>query len=679
MSIDVQSAPALLGAPSASAPRPVLHSGASTAAFIQPSTNTQTVSEVFLRTVQEHGTRTALTFTQTEESTSAAGTPERHSSVRSWTWNEYGEAATRFAKALVARGVGPQDVVTIQGSNSPHWLTAHLGTILASGVSTGVYPTNAKELCEHIVTSTGARIAVVEDESQLKKYDSIQSTALKCIVVWNKVQQATTSSRVPVLSMDEFLRSGDSVPDTELRRRVAEQKPDDPCSLVFTSGTTGNPKAAALTHRNFISTAAKLKEKYSLNQDHRSISFLPLSHVAPMLLDTITPLLTGHSLYLAPPDALKGTNLKDHIVRAKPTYFMAVPRVWEKFKEAMEAKLASASFLTRHIFSICTTIGRAVSSDFRSLSAEPSLSIFQRIRQVFDRCVLWLLDRALFGKVKAALGIDQCQFAATGAGSISQEVRDFFDGLNVHILDFYGMSESTGPMALSDDTTPSGSCGKPIPGSEIRIINPDENGEGEILTRGPHVFSKYWRDPQATPEALDDNGFLHTGDKGRLDADGNLYVTGRLKEIIKTSGGENIPPLRIEDRIKAQLPIISQAVVLGNNRHYLTCLVSLKTEVDDSGAPTDQLAPEVIATIRKVNSVATTLHQAAADQAIRQLLMQAVQKANQLADSHAQFVQKIAVLREEFSIANGTLTPTLKIRRAIVEKKYQREIAEMYA
>lgn len=675
MSIDVQSAPSQFGTATLG---PTLHSGASTAAFIQPDPNAQTVSEVFLKTVERCSNQAACTFTQSEEEHPEASAGQ-NTSTRTWTWNEYGDRATRFAKALIARGVGPQDVVTIQGSNSPHWLTAHLGTILAGGVSTGVYPTNGKDLCEHIVTSTGTRVAVVEDESQLTKYDTVRSAALKCIVVWKKVHQTTTSANVPILSMEEFLRTGDGVSDTELKKRVAAQKPDDPCSLVFTSGTTGNPKAATLTHRNLTWTAGKVVEKYSLTQDHRSMSFLPLSHVAPMLLDTIVPLFTGHSLYVAPPDALKGSNLKDHIVRAKPTYFMAVPRVWEKFKEAMETKLQSASFFTRHLFSICTTIGRAVGADERSLSSAPSLSIFQRIRQIFDRCVLWLLDKALFGKVKAALGLDQCQFAASGAGCISAEVRDFFDGLNIHILDFYGMSESTGPMTLSDDATPAGSCGKPIPGTEIRIINPDEHGEGEILTRGPHVFSKYWRDPQATPEALDENRFLHSGDKGRLDADGNLFVTGRLKELIKTSGGENIPPLRIEERIKAQLPIISQAIVLGNNKRFLTCLVTLKTEIDDTGAPTNQLAPEVIATIRKVNSVATTLHQAAVDQAVRQLLMQGIQRANQLADSHAQFVQKISVLSEEFSITNGTLTPTLKIRRIVVEKKYQREIAEMYA
>ena len=409
------------------------------------------------------------------------------------------------------------------------------------------------------------------------------------------------------------------------------------------------------------------------------MGFLPLSHVAPMLLDSIVPLHTGHSVYIAPPDALRGTNLKDHIARAKPTYFLGVPRVWEKFKEAIENKVASSSFLMRHVFAICTTIGRAVSCDARALSAhEDSLSLFQRIRLVFDRAVLWLLEWVMFGKVKAALGLDQCRITASGAGSLPPDVQEFFHGLNIHIIDIYGMSESSAPITMPDDTTPSGSCGKPVPGTEVRIINPDEHGEGEIVARGPNIFSGYWNDPEATREALDENGFLHTGDKGRLDKEGRLYVTGRIKELIKTSGGENVPPLRIEERIKTQLPIVSQAVVLGNNRRFLTCLVSLKTELDDFGAPTKKLAPDVVAQLRKIQSAATTVEEAASDRRVQDFLMQGIMRVNQLADSHAQHIQKICVLPEDLSISAETLTATLKLRRGVIERRYQHQIAAMY-
>ena len=640
-----------------------------------PNAAATTLSKVFLATVQQHSNQVACSIARSE------GTGrERHISVVPWKWSEYGNAAKRFAKALIAQGVGPKEVVTIQGSNSPQWLSAHIGTILAGAISAGVYQTNGDKVCQHIVESSGAKIAVVEDGSQLKKYESVQSTALKCIVVWNKT--ASPSAHVPVLSMEEFLQTGDAVPDEALEARIEGQKADDPCALLYTSGTTGFPKAATLTHRNFTYIGASLVRSFSIDQSHRSISFLPLSHVAAMQVDSTVPTFSGHCVYIAPPDALKGSNLRDHIIRTKPTYFMAVPRVWEKFKEAIETKLQSASFLMRHAFSICTSATQALSTDDRALCAQAAkapLPLFQRIRQAFDRCILSLLETVLLKKIKAALGLDQCLFAASGAGSMNPEILDFFDGLNIHILDFYGMSETAGPTAIPDNTTPRGSCGKPIPGTEIQVINTDEQGEGEILVRGPNVFSGYWNDVPATKEALDERGFLHTGDKGKIDAEGNLFVTGRIKELIKTSGGENIPPLRIEDRIKEQLPIVSQAVVIGHNRRFLTCLLTLKTEPDETGNPTDILTPEVISTLQKIGSSATTLHEASADQKIKDFLHQGIQRANQFADSHAQFVQKVTLLPEDLSIPNGTLTPTLKLRRPAIEQKWPQEIAEMYA
>jgi long-chain-fatty-acid--CoA ligase ACSBG len=681
MSIDVH--PSTSWSSITSLSGPVLHSGESTATFLQPTSTAHTVSELFLKTVQEKGNQEACRITQPEDTVSpqGTGTSAKKYSVIQWKWNEYGDAAIRFAKALIAQDIGPQEVVTIQGANSPQWLSAHIGTILAGGVSAGVYPTNGKELCEHIVTSSGAKVAIVEDDSQLKKYEALQSTALKCIVVWDKHHVPSTSS-VPVLTMEEFLKSGEAIPDTILKARVGAQKPEDPCTLVYTSGTTGNPKAAALTHANLTKTASCAVQKFSLDPTHRAISFLPLSHVAPLLLDCMAPIVSGHSVYISPPDVLKGCNLKDHLIQAKPTYFLGVPRVWEKFKEGIEAQLKTAPFILRKFFAICTTIGRALCSDYHFLSVKQitaPLPIHQKIRRIFDHCILCFLDMLLFRKIKAALGLDKCLLPASGAGSLDPAVRDFFKGLNLHILDVYGMSESTGPITLPDFATPEGSCGKPTPGTEVKIINPDENGEGEILARGPNVFAGYWHDSAASQDTLDENRFLHTGDKGKLDAQGYLYVTGRVKEIIKTSGGENIPPLKIEDKIKEQLSIVSQAVVIGNNRHFLTCLLTLKTVLNESGQPTDKLAPEVIEEFRKINSSATTLQEAAADPKVLQFLMQGIQRANQKADSHAQYVQKIKVLPEDFSVTNGMLTPTLKLRRPIIEKKYQKEIEEMYA
>ena len=649
----------------------------------------QTVSELFTRMVRRMGDRTAFRFIQAKEGDQSGEERAdvevpftRRFSVISYSWKRYSEEAKKFAKALIALGVQPHEVATIQGANSPQWMFANLGTILAGGVSAGVYPTNGRELCEYIVGSSGAKVAFVEDENQLKKYEGIASTALKCIVVWKKITKSVGPFHVPVVSLEDFLRAGEGVPDGVLEERMQAQDSGHPCSLVYTSGTTGNPKAAVVTHENLAWTASTGARRFSLNPDHCGISFLPLSHIAPMQLDCIVPLVTGHSVDIAPSDVLKGTNLRTHMVHTRPTYFLGVPRVWEKFKEAIEAKVAATSFFKRKLFEITTSIARALSPDYNRLTVKEEfigLSILERIRYVFEKGILLLLEKAVLTPIKVALGLDRCKIAASGAGAMDQTVRDFFAGLNLHILDLYGMSESSGPACVPDGSTPPGSCGRALPGTVIRILNPDARGEGEILLRGPNVIPEYWGDRVATEQTLDAERFLHTGDKGRLDETGNLFITGRIKELIKTSGGENIPPLRIEDRIKTQLPIVSQAVLIGNNRNFLTCLLTLKTEVDESGSPTERLAPDVIATLQEIGSVVTTLREAADDRRVQEFLMQGIERANQQADSRAQHVQKITVLHEEISVANGLLTPTLKMKRSLIEQRYRREICEMYS
>lgn len=643
-------------------------------------TDSHTISEIFLKTVNTLKDRTAFRTIKPSGTDETTQEYDKKFSVTPYSWNTYAKKAKAFAKALIAQKVKPQDVVTIQGSNSAEWMFATLGTMLAGGVAAGVYPTNGKELCEHIMATTKAKVAFVEDETQLQKYANVASTALKCIVVWNKIQKPQNFP-VPVLSMEEFLKAGKKTTTRTLKGRIKKQTPKDPCALIFTSGTTGNPKAATLSHENLTSAGSIAGKKFHMNPDHRGIGFLPLSHIAPMQLDYMVPMIFGHSVDIAPADALKGTNLRQHMVHTKPTYFLAVPRVWEKFKEGIEAKLKTVSFFKRTFFRLSSRIGRALVPDYNYLSAKKEtsrLSILERTRLVFERAIIGFLEKKIFRPIKAALGLDCCKIAASGAGAMDQKVRNFFDGINIHILDVYGMSESSGPATLPDGTTPPGSCGKALPGSELKILNPDENGEGEILMKGPHIFSKYLGNKEASDEALDKDGFLHTGDKGKLDKNGNLFITGRIKELIKTSGGENIPPLRIEDKIKTELPIVSQAVVVGNNRNFLTCLLTLKTELDSDGTPTDQLTEEVQETLRGIHSSATTLSEAAKDEKVQQFLMQGIERANQHADSHAQHVQKISILPEDLSVANSTITPTLKLRRAIIEKKYQGEIDSMY-
>lgn len=630
-----------------------------------------TVAKALADTVAKHGTEIAFrqTVAKTDPVPNSLDFSDNFDQI-SYTWNEYNQEARKFAKALIATKVKAEKAVTIQGSNSSQWLFANVGTILAGGISGGVYPTNNPEMSQHVVINSGAEVVVVEDEKQLAKYAGFKSTAVKCFVVWNKVQdeRIKTSLSAPVYSWEEFMSRGDGISDEKLDRRIAKRTPEQICSLIYTSGTTGLPKAAALTHDNLTWTASRAGEKFSLNQEDNGLSYLPMSHIAAQQIDCIAALIFGYRMDIAPPTALKGNNLKQHLVQAKPSCFLAVPRVWEKFKEAIEEKLCDAPLYKKVLFDVATGV------TYWAKSASEN-GFMAGLKSVVDSTIGYLFDMAVITPVKSAMGLNACRVAASGAAPLDPKVSEFFAGLNIHIIDLFGLSESSGPAAIGDlEDHPHGSCGKVLAGTEIQIAEPDEQGEGEIRLKGRHVFQGYWNNPEATKESFDSDGYFRTGDIGKIDANGNLFITGRLKELLKTSGGENIPPVRIEHRLQEELPIVSQAVVIGNNKNYLTCLFSLKTEAESP----DKLAQSVIAELTKLGSTATTPQEAAVDPLVQEHLQKGVERANRLADSLAQTVQKFRILSEEFSVTNGMMTATLKLRRAEIVKQHQALIDEMY-
>lgn len=638
----------------------------------------RTISEALGDTVARLGDQIAIRHIQPTSSSSG------EFSTQPYTWNDYNQQCRAFAKALIANKVKTGHVVTIQGSNHPRWIFTNIGTMIAGGVSAGVYSTNSPELSKRIVTDSQAEVAVVEDEDQLQKYQQFASTTLKCIVVWDKLSnpQARDGYSVPVYTWDEFIQQGASVPDAKLHKRIGKQTPNQPCSLIYTSGTTGTPKGAVLTHDNLTWTARKSGEKFSIVASDRGISYLPLSHISAQQVDCVLPVLVGNSTHIAPKDALRGSNLKQHIVNTRPTYFLAVPRVWEKFKESIEAKVKTAPLFKQVLFKSSSFIAKGIVPDYNYLTAKRAttgLTQWEKIRFVVEGFLIGLLEKIIFRPLKEALGLDQCRIFANGAGALNPEVFRFFTGLNISIFDVYGLSETSAPATLPGLLpAPVGSCGQAVPGTEVKILHPDEHGEGEILIKGRNVFMEYLNNETATREALDSNGFFHSGDRGRIDENGNIFVTGRVKELIKTSGGENIPPLRVEQRIKSQLPIVSQAVLIGDGRRFLTCLLTLKTDVDQTGNPTNTLAPEVIEALKGVSS-ATTLQEASQNPQVQEYLMRGVERANREADSHAQCVQKVCALPEDFSIANGLMTATMKLKRQPIEQKYHELIEKMYA
>lgn len=634
----------------------------------------ETVPKAFSQTVGKFGSRIAIRqIVPIEGAAEKAPYAERFKEI-AFTWNDYYQASSDFAKSLIALGVDPRRGVTIQGSNSPQWLFTNMGTLMAGGLSAGVYPTNGPELSQHAVKNSNAAVVVVEDEKQLLKYAGFRSTAVKCYVVWNKVNpEICQQLKAPVYSWNEFLSLGQSIPSSELSKRIDQQNPDDVCSLIYTSGTTDLPKAAALTHDNLVWTAKNAGSAFNLNENDVGISYLPLSHIAAQMVDSIVPAMAGYSINIAPPDALKGSNLKHHLVHTNPTYFLAVPRVWEKFMEAMHQSAKQLTGLKK----VMSNTRRWLVSDLKKCEANPRSDLMSGINKVRHATDQFFLSR-INHKILGALGLQRCTLAASGAGALDPKVASYFKDFGIKIIDLYGLSETSGPTTFALTDVPSGSSGRAVPGTQLKISNTDEEGKGEICVKGRHVFKGYWRNLEATKNAFDKDGFFLTGDEGRVDDKGNLFITGRLKELIKTSGGENIPPVRIEQRIKQELPIIDQVVVIGDKRHYLSCLVTLQTELDPDGNPTNTLAPIVIDQLSKIGSSAATMKEAQNDPAVQEFLMKGIKKANALADSQAQYVQKMTILPESLSIANGMITPTQKLKRSVIEKNFAPLVQSMY-
>lgn len=633
----------------------------------------RTVPGIFYKTAKTFPDRIAFRDIQRVSGVDEKAPYQEKFQEISTSWKEYKKTACNFAKALIAVGLKPNNAVTIQGNNSSKWIFANMGTWIAGGISTGVYPTNNPELSQHAVKNSGANVVVIEDEKQLEKYAGLKNRSVKCFVVWSKFRcELQKNLCAPVYTWDEFLEKGKTVSKRDLKDRLEKLRPNNVCSLLYTSGTTDLPKAAALTHRNFISAVEGTAKKFNLNSDHIGISYLPLSHIAAQMLDIVAPIFFGYTVNIAPPDALKGTNLKQHILHTKPTYFLAVPRVWEKFMEAMKESTKTLTGVKK----ILKNVRQLFADDLKKISSKQNRKQPNYIHQVRGTIDRFIVDR-MNQRVLKAIGLQNCKIAASGAGALDPKIINFFKNYGIVIADIYGLSETTGPVTISRNIT-SISSGYPLAGTKLVIADQDKEGKGEIRIKGPNVFKEYWNNVKATKDAFDKEGFFCTGDEGKLDKKGNLHITGRIKELIKTSGGENIPPVRIEQKIKEALPMIDHAVVIGNKRNYLTCLLTLQTEPDSEGNPTNKLAPIVLKELSKLGSPAKTLEEAQYDKALHKFLMEGIKQANLLADSQAQCVQKITLVPKNLSIANGLITPTQKLKRSVIEKHFEDYIEKMY-
>ncbi|XP_063395173.1 long-chain-fatty-acid--CoA ligase ACSBG2 isoform X4 [Cydia fagiglandana] len=574
------------------------------------------------------------------------------------TYKQYLERVRTVAKAFLKLGLERFHSVCILGFNSEQWFVADLAAIHAGGYAAGVYTTNSADACLYCLEKSRANICAVQDKKQLDKILSVRHKCptLKAIIQW----EGPVDSSIPGL---------------------------------YSSGTVGPPKAVMLSHDNLTWDAYSISQRVSDVQPtvDTLISFLPLSHVAAQVVDIYVTLMNAVTVYFAQPDALKGS-LIDTMKDVRPTRLLAVPRLWEKMYEKMMAVGAQSGSLKKCIAlwakekGLKYHLGRiegALSAGMRGLPIEfTALEMLQYWRD--GMTLSYKMARSLvFSKVRENLGLDRCVTFVTAAAPLSADIKKFFLSLDIPIMEAFGMSEGSGAHSLSIDPKFNlTSVGELLEGTETKFEGSmSQNGPGEILMRGRHVFMGYLGDEEKTRAAIDSEGWLHSGDVGRVDSHNFLYITGRIKELLITAGGENVAPVLIEQTVQTELPHVGYAVLIGDRRKFLSILLTLKCKVDnESGDPLDELDPVTQKWVESLGSKATTLREISKtkDPLVSKAIEAGIMRANKQAISNAQKIQKFSILPADFSVNTGELGPTLKIKRNVVYEKYHDIIEDFY-
>ena len=546
------------------------------------------------------------------------------------TYAELGGRSRELARGLIALGIESGDVVSILCSTRAEWTLCELGAMCAGAVVAPIYHTNSSEECRHVLEHSEARLVLCEDSGQVAKITQIEEGLPKLEHVIVIDGEAAGASPIETL-----MRRAAEVDPQRVDERVHAVAPEDVATLVYTSGTTGPPKGCMLTHANLLSATAMYRDRLELDRVQPIIyMFLPLAHVLARVAQLVV-LDVGGTLAYWSGDPRK---VPEEVVAAAPTHFVAVPRVYEKLHTGVVSAVESAGPHARPLFAWALEVGR------RARRAERAGRPLGRIAGARLR----LADRLALARVRALFG-ERLQMALVGAAPIDAELLEFFDACGLTVLEGYGMTESCATATLNPADAPRfGTVGKTLPGSEVMVTE-----QGEILMRGPHVFAGYHRDPGATRAALAD-GWLHSGDLGELSGDGYLTVTGREKDLIITSSGKNITPVDIENALR-DARWISEAVVYGDRRPYLVCMVMLD--------------PDELPKLAERLGVSADMQTMARDERVRRAVQADIDAAN-ARFARIEQIKGFGILDHELTQAAGELTPTLKVKRAFVYERY---------
>jgi len=551
------------------------------------------------------------------------------------TAGDFGDQVRALAKGLVAAGIAPGDRVGLMSRTRYEWTLVDYAIWACGAVTVPVYETSSAEQVEWILSDSGSTAVFAESAAHAATIDRVRPTLTALEHLWRLEE------------LDEVIAAGAAVPDEKLDERVAGRSATDLATIIYTSGTTGRPKGCELTHRNLLSGARNavqgaLAELFEIS-GRSTLLFLPLAHSFARIIQVAC--LEGGAILMHWPDAsIVARGLRE----TKPTFLLAVPRVFEKVFNTAQQQ-ASQSGLKERIFRSAAETAIAFS---RAGGADGAAVGLQLRHAIFDRLV--------YAKLRAAVG-GNVRYAVSGGAPLGERLGHFFRGAGITVLEGYGLTETSAAAVVNRPSRNKiGTVGQPLPGVSVKIAD-----DGEILLGGPIVFRGYWRNDAATAEVLGADGWLATGDVGALDDEGFLSVTGRKKELIVTAGGKNVAPAVLEDRLRSH-PLISQCLVVGDNRPFIACLVTLDPEAFEHfkqrhGKPAEATPSDL-----------------ADDADLLAEIQAAVDDANK-AVSRAESIRKFRVLGTDFTEASGHLTPSLKVRRGIVTKDFGAEIEALYS
>ncbi|KAM4855504.1 long-chain-fatty-acid--CoA ligase ACSBG2-like [Urocitellus parryii] len=618
-----------------------------------------TIPELFQESVQRFGSYPALSWKDDEK-------------WEALNFHQYYQACRKAARALIKLGLQRFHGVGILGFNSVEWFIAALGAVLAGGLCVGIYATNSADACQYVISHAKVNVLLVENDQQLQKILSIPRSklaTLKAIVQYKPPLKERSNN---LYSWHDFMELGNGIPDTQLDQIIKTQKANQCAVIIYTSGTVGLPKGVLLSHDNITWMAGAVVRDLELTAtpEHQEVvvSYLPLSHIAAQMMDMWVPIKIGAVIYFAESDALKGT-LVHTLKEIKPTIFLGVPRIWEKMHDTIKENLAKASSLRKKAFTWAKDTGLKVNT--------------KRMLGKRDLPLGYHMAKALvYSRVRSALGLEHCHAFLSGAAPLPESTSEFFLSLDIPIGEIYGLSESSGPHSISTHSDYRIlSCGKIVSGCENMLVQQNKDGTGEVCMWGRHIFMGYLDREDTTRETIDEDGWLHSGDLGRMDNQGFLFITGRIKEILITAGGENVAPVPIENLVRERIPIVSNAMLVGDRAKFLSILLTLKCETDQaSGAPLNKLSSEAINFCRSLGSQADTVTEIVRQQdpLIYEAIQQGIDAVNLEASSEAQRIHKWVILEKDFSIQGGELGPTTKMKRPFIAQKYKTQIENFY-